>query len=143
MKPIIVTEIIKKDIKTVWSAITKLDQMVLWFFNNIPEFKAEVGFKTSFSVRSGKRHFLHVWEIVEVITEKKIMYNWRYPEYYEGDSFVTFQLEKKPNNQTQITVVAERIENYPQDIPEFKRESGVNGWNYFIKESLPNYLDTL
>ena len=29
MKPIVVTEIYHQDIKTVWSAITELDQMVL------------------------------------------------------------------------------------------------------------------
>lgn len=141
MKPIIVTEIIKKDIKTVWSAITELDQMVLWFFKDIPDFKAKAGFKTSFNVVSENRNFLHVWEIVEVISEQKIVYKWTYPEYFDGDSFVAFELFDESKNETEIKVTAIGFENYPQDIPEFKRESGINGWNYFLKESLPNYLN--
>lgn len=33
------------------------------------------------------------------------------------------------------------MESFPQDIPEFLRESGVKGWNYFIGESLKKFLD--
>ena len=143
MKPIITTELLNKNINTVWSAITELDHMVLWFFANIPLFKAEVGFATKFNVKSGNQNFLHVWEIVEVIPNQKLVYKWTYPEFSDGDSFVTFKLEFKSINQTEIKVTAEGFEKYPQEIQEFKRESGVAGWNYFIKESLPNYLKTV
>ena len=143
MEPIVVSETYPTNLKTIWSAITELDQMVLWFFRMIPEFKAEVGFKTSFNVSTGERDFLHVWEIVEVIPEHKIVYSWTYPEYFDGDSFVSFELNEINKNKASLTVIAEGFENYPQDIPEFKRESGLNGWNYFIKESLPNYLKSL
>jgi len=30
---------------------------------------------------------------------------------------------------------------FPDDIPEFKRESGVEGWNYLIKKSLKAFLE--
>jgi len=141
--PIIVEETFNTNSKTIWSAITELDQMVLWFFDNIPDFKPEVGFETQFTVSSESRDFLHVWKIIEVIPEEVIVYNWTYPEYFDGDSFVTFKLNVISENQTTLSVIAEGMRNYPQDIPEFKRESGVNGWNYFIKESLSNYLKSL
>jgi len=32
------------------------------------------------------------------------------------------------------------LEDFPQDIPEFKRESGLAGWTYLILESLQKYL---
>jgi len=32
-------------------------------------------------------------------------------------------------------------ESFPLDIPEFKRESCVEGWTYFIKKRLKEYLD--
>lgn len=140
MKPIVVTEIYHQDIKTVWSAITELDQMVLWFFDTIPEFKAEVGFKTTFNIRSGERDFLHVWEITEVVPQRKITYDWKYPEYYDGSSYVVFELFPIDATKTKIQLTATGGENFPQDIPEFKRESGVQGWNYFIKERLKAYL---
>jgi len=141
--PIIVEETFNTNSKTIWSAITELNQMVLWFFEGIPDFKPEVGFETQFTVSSISRDFLHVWEIIEVIPEELIVYKWTYPEYFDGDSFVTFKLAMISENQTTLSVIADGMENYPQDIPEFKRESGVNGWNYFIKESLSNYLKSL
>jgi len=39
-----------------------------------------------------------------------------------------------------VVLSTEVLEDYPDDIPEFKRESGLGGWNYFIKDRLYNYL---
>jgi hypothetical protein len=33
------------------------------------------------------------------------------------------------------------IEKFPEDIPEFTRESGMVGWNYFIRKKLKEYLE--
>jgi hypothetical protein len=32
-------------------------------------------------------------------------------------------------------------EDFPDDIPEFSRESGLQGWTYFIKEKLIEFLN--
>ena len=74
-KPIIVEQTFKTSTKTIWNAITKVDLMRQWFFNNIEDFKPEVGFKTQFNVQSEERNFLHLWEIIEVDPFKKIVYN--------------------------------------------------------------------
>jgi hypothetical protein len=34
----------------------------------------------------------------------------------------------------------EVVEDFPDDIPEFDRESCQSGWNYLISESLSSYL---
>lgn len=52
--------------------------MKQWFFNKIPDFKAEVGFKTKFNVTSESLNFLHLWKLVKVKTFKKIVYIWKY-----------------------------------------------------------------
>ena len=80
------------------------------------------------------RIFTHLWTLSEVILLKKITYNWKYKEY-PGDSFVTFALIEDKNHVT-LKLSTKVIENFPEDIPEFKRESCKGGWNYFIKESL-------
>ncbi|MBL4887182.1 MAG: SRPBCC domain-containing protein, partial [Flavobacteriaceae bacterium] len=50
--PIIAEQILNAPIGRVWKAITQVDQMHQWFFDNIPSFKAEVGFETQFNVKS-------------------------------------------------------------------------------------------
>jgi len=136
--PIIVTQIVEASVETVWNAITEVEQMRQWFFDNIPDFKAEVGFQTTFNVKAPSRDFLHNWTITEVIPQKKLVYNWKYPDF-AGDSFVTFELT--PHNLgTQLTLTTKVTEDFPQNIPEFKRESCLGGWNYFIKERLVGFL---
>ena len=85
---------------------------------------------------------MHVWEITEVVPQRKITYDWKYPEYYDGSSYVVFELFPIDDKTTKIQVTSAGNENFPQDIDEFKRESGVQGWNYFIKERLKAYLNT-
>ena len=71
----------------------------------------------------------------------KITYRWRYNEY-SGDSFVKFELNEKVGS-TLLKVSTEVIADFPDDIPEFKRESAVQGWNYFIGNQLKAYLERL
>jgi len=137
--PIIIEESYNISKETVWKAITEPQQMRQWYFEQMSDFKAEVGFKTSFMVQNEGRDFPHDWTVTDVIPEKKITYNWKIPNYL-GDSFVTFELNEL-NNTTTLTLTNTVVEDFPDDIPEFKRESGVAGWNYFLKERLKAYLE--
>ncbi len=136
--PIIVEEIYPTTIDHVWKAITEPDQMRKWFFEQIETFKAEEGFETSFVVALKDKTFTHLWKIVEVKPNEKINYQWRYEEH-PGNSIVTFELTEKAEG-VHIKFHAEVTEDFPSGIPEFKRESAVGGWNYFIKKSLKEYL---
>lgn len=138
-KPVIVEEIFNVSIKQLWKALTEVDQMRCWFFENIPEFVPEVGFKTQFNVNSGERNFLHIWEIIEVELPKKIKYNWKY-DGYSGNSFVIFEMFAT-GKKTKLKLTHETTEDFEENIPEFTRENCLAGWNYFIKESLKNYLE--
>jgi uncharacterized protein YndB with AHSA1/START domain len=136
--PIIVEESFDAPAKMVWRAITEVFHMRKWFFDNIPDFKAESGFKTEFVVDSGKGTFLHQWEIVEVIPQKLIKYHWKYAEY-PGEAFVTFKLIDEADK-VKLRLTNEVLEDFPDEIEEFKRESCQNGWEYFINNSLREYL---
>jgi uncharacterized protein YndB with AHSA1/START domain len=138
--PIIVEQVFNKSMSQVWEAITIVDQMTRWFFKEIPQFKAEVGFSIQFNVSSPDRDFLHHWTITEVLEPHKIVYHWNYP-HYKGDSYVTFQLFNY-GNRTRLVLTHKVVANFDDTIEAFKYESGLAGWNYFIKESLKNYLDT-
>jgi len=138
-EPIIIEETFNVPVETVWNAITQVEQMCKWFFENIPSFKPEIGFETEFNVQNQDRNFLHKWKVTEVEPLKKISYNWKY-EDYPGDSFVVFELFNE-NNKTKLILKHQVTESFPQDIPEFKRESGIEGWNYFIKNTLKAFLE--
>ncbi len=138
-EPIIVEQTFNTSIDTVWNSITEIDQMHQWYFENIPSFKPEVGFETQFNVQSQDRNFLHIWKVTEVVPLKMIAYNWKY-EGYPGDSFVVFELFKK-NNLTKLRLTHQVQESFPEDIPEFSRESCVEGWTFFIRKSLKEFLE--
>jgi len=138
-EPVLVTQKFSVPVQKVWKAITNPDQMKAWFFENIPDFKPEVGFNTRFNVDSGEHHFMHLWEITEVIPGKRIVYNWRY-EGYPGNSFVVFELFDE-DKRTCLKLSHLGVASFPDDIPEFTRESCLGGWNYFIKNRLKTYLE--
>jgi len=139
MKPIIISQKINQPIKKVWEAITKLEQMAQWFFEDIPAFEPKVGFKTKFDVVSGDTVFVHLWEIIEVIPLKKIVYSWKY-EGMQGDSAVSFELTAC-DGATVIQVTSTVLEPFPTNKIEFERESGVQGWTFFIKDRLKKHLE--
>ena len=137
--PVIVEEIFNNTLENVWNAITVKEKMVQWFFDNIPDFKAEIAFKTKFNVKAPSRDFMHLWEVTEVLSLKKLVVNWKY-EDCAGNSFVIWELENL-GAQTKVKLTTKVTEDFSDDYPEFRRESCVSGWNYFIKENLKSYLE--
>lgn len=136
--PIVVEESFEARPETVWAAITNEEMMREWFFPNIPSFSPRVGFETQFLIQNEGRDFHHLWIVTEVHPQKMIELNWRYKDY-PGDSYVTFELEQEGGG-TKLTVEARVMESFPDDVPEFRRESGIAGWKYFINERLKAYL---
>ena len=123
----------------VWLALTVHSEMIQWYFDNIPSFDARVGFTTKFAVSSEERKSTHLWKVTEVVPGEKITYNWSYEEY-PGNSDLTLELEQG-DSETFLKLTLIVNETFPQDIPEFKRESCIGGWNYFLGENLATYLE--
>ncbi|MUP39737.1 SRPBCC family protein [Labilibaculum euxinus] len=136
---IVVEQTFNKPKEEVWSTITDPNKMREWFFENIPDFIPEVGFETRFNVDAGERQFMHIWKITEVIPFEKIVYNWRYENMY-GNAFVSFELFDR-DIETLLRITNLGLETFPQDIPEFSRESCTDGWEYFINQRLKEYLN--
>lgn len=138
-KAIVVDQILAATVSEVWNAITKLDEMKLWYFNVIPDFEPTVGFETKFNIQVEDRNYMHLWKIIEVIPNKKIAYTWRFEEY-PGESLVSFELIEQ-GDKTLIRVSNEGLESFPQDVPEFTEESCRAGWEFFIQGNLKEYLE--
>ncbi|MDH7445864.1 SRPBCC family protein [Aquimarina sp. 2201CG14-23] len=138
-KPITVEQIFNTSMNKVWSALTDVQEMRQWFFDNIVDFIPEVGFKTQFLVQVEDRKYTHRWEIIEVVPNQKISYTWSYEEF-SGDGYVTFELSEH-KSATKLNFSLTVTEDFPSDVPEFTRESCQGGWDYFIKERLKKYLE--
>ena len=138
-EPIRVEQVLDASVDEVWAAITELEQMRQWFFENIPAFEPVVGFETQFNVVAETRSFMHLWRVTEVVPKKRIVQRWQF-QGYPGESLVAFELSPINAQQTELRVTADGVDTFPQDVPEFRRESGVQGWNYFIKDQLYRYL---
>jgi uncharacterized protein YndB with AHSA1/START domain len=137
-EPIIVEQVFEICKERIWRSITELEEMLKWYFDNIPDFEPVVGFRTEFNVISGERNFLHKWSVTEVVPNEKIVYNWQY-EGYEGSADVCFQIfDLGSKAKLELKVIV--LEDFAEGIPEFSRESCTNGWNYFINERLKEYL---
>lgn len=138
-QPIILEQVFDSTIQQVWEAITDPTQMRQWFFEQIVSFKAEVGFCTEFDVAFEGRHFIHQWKVTEVLPERKIAYDWRYASY-SGDSKVIWELASE-SHQTKLRLTVQGLETFPQDMPEFTRESCIQGWTFFLGERLKKFLN--
>lgn len=137
--PIIIENIFHCGIKELWDALTELSEMHQWYFDNLPEFRPEIGFKTSFPVSNEHRTFTHHWEITAVERLKRIDYSWNFDEY-EGESISSFQLEEVSEG-VKLSLVITTTEDFPSDIPEFTPESCESGWEYFLNGNLRKYLE--
>ena len=138
-EPIKVEATINASVAQVWVALTDLSQMKYWYFDNIPSFEPIVGFETRFKVAVADRTFTHMWKILEVVPRRMLSYEWKFEEYI-GSSVSTFLIEEI-NDKVQLTLTAEVIHPFSSDIPEFSRESGVGGWNYFIFDRLVPFVE--
>ena len=128
--PIQVHKKIKCSRAKAWSAITVLEEMLKWYFEQIKSFEPRVGFATEFVIHNEGKTFTHQWKVLDVKPNESITYSWQYPEY-PGRSTSKFTLI--PTEQgTEVIVTCTGLETFPDDIPEFKPESCRGGWEYFL-----------
>jgi uncharacterized protein YndB with AHSA1/START domain len=124
--------------KTIWAAITELDQMKQWYMKEINSFKPEVGFETEFSVRHEGKEFPHLWKVTEVVPEKKITYDWRFAGN-SGISYVTFELIPHAER-TRLKITHTGLESFnAKNNPDLARRNFQQGWLQLV-DSLEKHI---
>ncbi|MBV9987479.1 MAG: SRPBCC domain-containing protein [Chitinophagaceae bacterium] len=139
MVPIVITQTYIASPAEVWKAITDPAAMHRWYFDTMENFEPRVGFETRFNVHANGKDYMHHWRVLEVIPERKLVYEWLYPDY-PGQSTVSWELQPAGND-TVLTLTHRGNESFPQDNPDFSRESCTGGWTYFLGERLKTYLE--
>lgn len=137
-EPYVIERIYNAPAEKVWQAITDKNQMKQWYFD-LEEFRPEVGFEFRFNADCDGQDYLHLCRVTEVIPGKKIAYTWRYPDY-EGNSEVTWELFPE-GEKTRLRLTHTGLESFPQNDPNFTKESFSGGWTHFIGTALPGFLE--
>ena len=126
-------------VEKVWRAITDVDQMKQWYFPQLEQFKAEVGFETQFNVHHAGKDYLHIWKITEVVPLKKISLLWSYGGY-PGQSLIRFELFADASK-TKLILTHSGIDTFmPKKYPELGKENFTKGWTQFIEKALKEFL---
>lgn len=132
-QPLVLTRTYDAPVGKVWRALTDKEQMVQWYFPMMEDFRPEVGFTTEFDVvhpESGN-HYLHRWTVTEAVHERKIAYEWKYPDY-PGNSVVSFELEPE-GEKTKLTLTFRVLETFePKKYPELSIKGFTEGWTHFV-----------
>lgn len=111
-----------------------------WFFEVIPEFSATEEFYTEFDVKAESRSFRHCWRVIEVVAQSHYTVEWTFTGL-PGRGHVTHKITPGPDGKNTITFIDVIKEPFDTTIPEFKRQSSIDGWTYIIHEMLGPYLE--
>jgi uncharacterized protein YndB with AHSA1/START domain len=123
----------------VWRALTELNQMKCWYFPQLEEFRAEVGFETAFSVSKQGTAYTHLWKVTEVIPRRKISFEWRYAGH-SGNTLVTIELFEQMGT-TWLQLTHRGIESFREDRHTvLTREGFSEGWSHLLGRALREYL---
>ncbi len=138
-QPFVIERVFNAPIAKLWKAITDKDDMKEWYFD-FAEFKPEPGFVFRFSgTGNDGKEYLHICEVTEVVPGKKLTYSWKY-DGYPGISQVSFELFEE-GKQTKLKLTHTGLETFPNNNPDFARESFAAGWTHIIGKSLPGFLN--
>jgi len=122
----------------VWTALTDVDQMRLWYFD-LKEFKPEIGFEFEFIVEHEGNSYHHLCRVTEVIPQKKIAYTWRY-KGEAGDSLVTIELSPE-GEKTHLKLTHSGVETFPKT-PAYARKNFEDGWAAIIGSELKQFVES-
>jgi len=137
--PVVVEQTFVAPVDVVWKAITDPEQMRRWYFETMAEFEPVVGSETQFNVRVGDRDYLHLWKVTEVVPEAGIAYSWRYGGC-PGDSSVMWELSETHAG-TRLKLTHTGHETLRLDDSVAGRENCQAGWEYFLHQSLKDFLE--
>jgi uncharacterized protein YndB with AHSA1/START domain len=137
-EPFVIERTYNAPVEKVWKAITDKNDMKQWYFD-IASFKPEVGFEFQFEGNDGKRTFLHLCKVTEVIVNTKLTYSWRY-DGFPGNSFVTFELFAEADK-TRLRLTHAGLETFPSDDPSFGKDSFAKGWTELIGSLLKGHVE--
>jgi uncharacterized protein YndB with AHSA1/START domain len=140
-RPFVIERIYNAPVSRVWKAITNKEEMKKWYFEDMDQFKPEIGTEFEFEAGNDEKQYLHQCKVTEVIENKKISYTWKYRDH-QGNSLVTFELFPEGSNKTRLKLTHAGLETFPSTTnKDFGKESFATGWEHFIGKQLKEFVE--
>jgi len=146
MEAVVLERTFNAPVSRVWRALTTVEELRAWYFCDavaydgfeLKEFKPEVGFEFEFITDHEGNSYRHLYEVTEVIPEKKMAYTWRY-KGEPGNSLVTFELFPE-GEKTRLKLTHEGLDTFPKTAA-FARENFEKGWTHLIGSELKQFFE--
>ena len=134
---------INNSVENVWKAITQPEEMKNWYFN-ISNFEAREGeiydFIVSITNEDGEQDFRHLFKILEVVPNKKLVHTWEYPAYSAGTSILTWELIPDKDS-TKVILTHKDLEEVTDENSKYFSEASFKvGWRDILK-GMKGYLE--
>ena len=128
-------KLLNHPIAKVWNAISKAEELSAWFIQ--ADFKAEKGYKFTFSSETTEKGCTTINGIVKEANPYTLVYTWIVAGT-EIETTVTWRLESVPEG-TKLHLEHSGISNYTGDTAIAMVESFTGGWTACINQ-LTDYL---
>lgn len=138
MKPIVISALFDVSIEEVWSALSKKEELIRWYFP-VRQYEFTEGEMFSFYESNHSENYLHHCRFLKIKPFRKIETSWSHPEHSAGSSVVSWKLEPA-GSRTKVTLVHTGVENFSDAGPEFSRENFQVGWTTIVHKNLRNHL---
>jgi len=123
-------------IERAWRALTNKEEMRIWYFPQVEEFKPIVGFKFVFADDGSP--YQKLWRVTHVEEGRVLSHTWDY-KFLSGSSLVNFELFEE-GGRTRLKLTHTGIGSFPDDA-HFARERFVSGWETILGNNLKNHLE--
>ncbi len=136
--PLVFEQVYNASIEKVWHALTHENEMSLWYFPQLRQFRPVVGFEFVFS--NDGSAYQKEWRVTKVEDGGLLAHGWIY-KGYPGSSEVTFQLFDE-GDKTRLKLTHTGLASFPRD-PHFAKKRFEDGWRQILAGNLKNHLSKL
>lgn len=125
-----------------WYVLTDNELLKQWYFDFKGNFKLQVGheFEWEAGPPNGKK-WLHKGKILKFVPEEMLAHSWEYPGY-SGEAKLSWELSEITKGRTLLQLQFEFVQPFDYNIDALRRKHFYEGWQYFIFNALPDYLQS-
>lgn len=136
-EPLVVERVFDVPAERVWQAITEPDEIGQWFMQ-IDDFEPKEDFEFTMTAEHNNKRYIHLCRVTEVVDGKKLTYSFRFRDA-QGITYVTWELFRE-GNKTRLRLTHRGLERIAHAGPDYSRQNFVEGWTFFLENSLAGYL---
>lgn len=139
--PIVLEKEFQVPARTLWEIISEEKHLREWYFDFKGNYRLEAGHIFEWLAgEPGGRQWLHRGQMLEIEPGKKIVHSWEFPGY-SGKAILHWEIQEGKEGKSLLKLRFEWTEPFDREENALRRKNFVAGWNAFLDDSLPRYLE--